>query len=181
MRGWEIDDVVFGRRSYGNSYALPKPLITLEELSPILTKLVTKMGARLRRAGYVARGVHVAVGYRDGSFWHKGVTFPKNLFDSREIYEKALKILATSSYQKPVRDLAVSVFDLKKRDQLQLELFEDVERKVKLVDTVDKVNERWGNFVITPARMLGAKGAVPDRIAFGGVKELEEFTLVDYS
>jgi len=180
LRGLEIDNVGFARRSYGNSYALPKPLSTLEELSPILSKLVEKTGFRLRRAGYSARGVHTAVGYRDGSFWHKGVSFPENLFDSRNIYRKALGILAMSPYRKPVRDLAVSVFDLKKKSELQLDIFEDVLRKKSLVDAVDAVNERWGNFVITPARMLlGEKEMVPDRIAFGGVKELEEFTLQD--
>ena len=177
LRGWEIDDAAFARRSYGNSYALPKPYAELSDLSPILSKLTEKMGFRLRRAGYVARGVHVAVGYRDGCFWHKGVSFPQNLSDSRDIYKKAYGILALSPYKKPVRDLAVSCFDLKARGVLQLELFEDILKKENLVRAIDKVNEYWGNFIIAPARMLSATGAVPDRIAFGGVKELEEFTI----
>src|SRR3989344_6324306 len=71
LRGWEIDDVQFGRRSYGNSYALPKPLYKKEDLAPILQKLVEKTGFRLRRAGYKTSGVHVAILYRDGNFWHK--------------------------------------------------------------------------------------------------------------
>lgn len=50
-------------------------------------------------------------------------------------------------------------------------------KKENVVAAVDKINQRWGDFVITPARMLLAKDYVPDRIAFGGVKELEEFTL----
>lgn len=33
---WEIDDVEFGRRSYGNSFALPKKSSTFEELAPLL-------------------------------------------------------------------------------------------------------------------------------------------------
>lgn len=176
LHGYEIDDVQFGRRSYGNSYALPKPLVTPEELSPILAKLVTKMGTRLRRAGYKAQGIHLAISYRDGTFWHKGVTCPKVLFDSRDIYKQAFKILCHSA-RKPVRDLSVSVFNLLKCGQTQLELFEDIERKERLVWAVDEVNERWGDYVITPARMLSAGNAVSDRIAFGGVKELEEFTL----
>jgi DNA polymerase-4 len=65
LRGFEVDDVVFARRSYGNSYALPKPVSCPEELSPILHKLVFKMGMRMRRAGYRARGVHVGMLYRD--------------------------------------------------------------------------------------------------------------------
>lgn len=190
LRGWEIDDVEFGRHSYGNSYALPKPLITPAELSPILSKLVAKTGARLRHAGYAAKGVHVAVSFRDGGFWHMGVSLDKPLFDSRDIYKKASRILNLSPYKKPVRELAVSVFNLIRKSSLQLGLFEDLIKKEGLVKAVDRVNERWGDFVITPGRMLSASGDVPDRIAFGqpaeathqallagGVKELEEFTL----
>lgn len=177
LRGWEVDGGIFGRRSYGNSYALPRPLTSPEELSPILTKLVTKTGARLRNAGYKAKGVHIAVSFRDGSFWHKGVGFEKELFDSRDIYKKAFRILYECPYRKPVRELAVSVFNLMDRKDLQLELFEDTEERERLTVSMDKVNTRWGDFVVTPARMYLAKNAVPDRIAFGGVRELEEFTL----
>lgn len=177
LRGWEIDDVAFARRSYGNSFALPKPLITIEELSPVLVKLVEKTGRRFRRAGYKAQGVHLSIGYRDGGFWHKGVTTSKVLFDSRDVYKVAFRLLNKSPYRKPVRELAVSVFNLKDLPSLQLELFDNIERKEKLVEAVDAVNERWGDFVITPARMIGTKEVVIDRIAFGGVKELEEFTL----
>lgn len=177
LHGYEIDDVEFGRRSYGNSYALPKPFTTPEELSPILSKLVTKMGGRLRRAGYKARGVHISLLYRDWSHWHKGLTVAEVLFDSREMYRVAFRVLCESPYKKPVRELAVSVFNLLKSDQTQLELFDDVVKREKLVDAVDEANERWGDYVVTPARVLSERGAVPDRIAFGGVKELEEFTL----
>lgn len=177
LRGWEIDDVIFGRRSYGNSYALPKPLVTPKELSPILSKLVEKMGQRLRHAGYRARGIHVGVAYRDGKYWHKGVTFPKVFFDSRDIYKEAFRLLCKSPYRKPVRELAVSCFNLLKSNSSQLELFKDIEKKEKLVNSIDQINERWGDFVIVPARVLGAKKDVQDRIAFGGVKELEEFTI----
>ena len=187
LHGYELDDVVFGRRSYGNSYAFPKPLITPEQIAPILTKLVEKMGFRLRRAGYKARGVHLAVTFRDGSFWHKSASWrTKAFFDSRDIYRQAFKILCACPYLKPacrqagpVRDLAVSVFNLLKSGVSQLELFEDIEKRENMVKAVDEVNERWGNFVVTPARMLSAATAVPDRIAFGNIKELEEFTIRD--
>jgi len=38
----------------------------------------------------------------------------------------------------------------------------------------DKINDRWGEFVITPALMMGMDDIILDRIAFGGVKELED-------
>jgi len=175
LRGWEIDDVVFGRRSYGNSFALPKPLVSVEELSPILSKLVCKMGSRFRHAGYRVRGVHLGLAYRDGGYWHKGLTTSKVLFDSRDIYKVALRLLTGCPYRKAVRELAVSVFNLTSQDSLQLELFDDLEKKRRVVGAVDKLNQRWGDFVITPARMADTKDVVMDRIAFGGVKELEEF------
>ena len=183
LRGWEIDEVGFARRSYGNSFALPacagrpKPFISIGELSPILAKLVTKMGSRLRLAGYKARGVHLAIFYRDHSFWHQGRSLAKVLFDSRDIYKEMIRLLTICPYRKPVKELFVSVFSLTKDDTSQLALFEDVERKERLVRACDKINERWGSFVITPARMANTKDLVPDRITFGGVKELEEFTL----
>lgn len=177
LRGWEIDDVIFGRRSYGNSYSLPRPLSTPRELSPILAKLVTKMGARLRRAGYCAKGVHLAVLFRNGRFWHKGISFDKALFDSRDIYKKAFRILELCPVKEPVANLAVASFNLLEINSTQLELFDDVPKRKRVVEASDSINERWGDFILVPGRMLGTEKYVPDRIAFGGVKELEEFTL----
>lgn len=193
LRGWEIDNIDFGRRSYGNSYALPariarqsvaggpKPFCTLNELSPILSKLVSKMSARLRHGGYKAKGVHLAVSYRSGAFWHKAVTFEKHLFDTRDIYKKCFFIFSKFHKSEPVREISVSCFDLLKSEYTQTELFEDVLQKEKLINSIDKINSRWGEYVVTPARMLGSSGFVHDRIAFGqpgGIKELEEFTIL---
>ena len=180
LRGYEIDDILYGRKSYGNSYALPKPYSEMRDLSPIISKLTEKMSFRLRRAGYMAKGVHLAVSYRNGLFWHKGMTFEKELFESNEIYRKVLRMLYLAPYKYPVRDIFVSVFNLRKIASLQLDFFNDVERKMRLSKGIDRINERWGNFIIAPARMfLGSREMVPDRVAFGGVKELEEFTITD--
>src|SRR5207247_9898942 len=83
LHGWEIDDVEFGRKSFGNSYSLLLPLTTPEELAPLLCKLVEKMSFRLRKAGYVAQGIYLALLYRDVSFWHQAVTVPRLLFAAR--------------------------------------------------------------------------------------------------
>lgn len=177
LRGWEIDDVEWGRRSYGNSFALPQPLMTAYELAPILQKLVEKMGFRLRKAGYKARGVHLAISYRNGEFWHHGHSFSEVLFDSRDIYKIAHSLLLSSPLDKTVAILAVSVFNLQRDTVCQLSLFEDLMKKERVVEAVDEINKEWGNFVVTPAHMLGTEKLVPDRIAFGGVKELEEIVI----
>lgn len=174
LRGWEIDEIVYGRKSFGNSYALPKPFSRPEELAPILRKLVEKTGARLRQAGFQAKGVHLAIWYRDNSFWHKAYSLSEPIFSSQDIYKEAHRLLCLSPYRKPVRNLAVSCFSLSPLRLDQLSLFSDLQKKLSLTQAIDKVNQRWGDFIITPARMLSSQQAVPDRIAFGGVRELEE-------
>ena len=37
---------------------------------------------------------------------------------------------------------------------------------------MDKINDRWGEFVITPALMMGMDNIILDRISFGGVKAI---------
>lgn len=171
LRGWEIDDVEFDRKSFGNSYALPKPLVTNEDLAPILSKLVEKATYRMRRAGFSASGVHLAIVYRDGDYWHQGLTVPE-IFAGSDVYRYAWRLLSHCPHRKPVRNLAVSCFNLRKQNSTQLVLFENIQKKRKLVRAIDQMKKRYGDYVITPAIMLGTAENVPDRIAFGGIREL---------
>jgi DNA polymerase-4 len=141
----------------------------------LLCKLVEKMSHRLRKAGYVAHGIYLALLYRDRSFWHQALTVPRVLFTSRDIYRDAYELLWQCPYRKPVRNLAVSCFSLTPAVNLQLTLLEDEVKKASISEAIDRINERWGDFTITPARMLGTEENVPDRISFGNVKELEAF------
>lgn len=179
LRGYEIDDVEFSRRSYGNSYSLPKPFTTPQELSPILAKLVEKTSFRMRRSGLSAQGVHLAILFK-GQYWHHGEILQREVFDSRDIYGQALRIMLSCPFLGlPVRNLAVSCFGLKKNNCYQLDLFKDIPKQKRLVESVDNINNRWGEFIITPARMAYTQKYVPDRIAFGNVKEIEEFTKIN--
>ncbi len=176
LHGWEMDDVSYDRKSFGNSFALPKPFKTPEELSPILYKLVEKTAQRLRSGGFKARGVHIAINYRDGTYWHHGEIVKHDLFDSRDIFKEMYRIMCKSPYKIPVTVIAESCFGLISYDISQLDLFENIERKKRLVETLDDINRRWGEFVITPAKIISAKEYVHDRISFGGVKELRDLT-----
>jgi hypothetical protein len=77
-----------------------------------------------------------------------------------------------SGYKKWVRNLAVSVYDLIPHQSEQLEMFSSKSHAV--AEVMDKINDKYGEFVITPALMMGMDETILDRIAFGGVKELEE-------
>jgi DNA polymerase-4 len=125
-----------------------------------------------RHAGYCAQGVHVAMVFTDLSWWHQGRKFDVPVYTDQEIFVKAQRLLNGSGYAKVVRNLAVSVYDLVPSTQEQLELFSSPKHKVS--EAMDRINDRWGEFVVTPALMMGMEDIILDRISFGGVKELRE-------
>jgi len=60
---------------------------------------------------------------------------------------------------------------------MQMDLFGNLEKKQKLVEAVDKINEKWGDFVITPALMLGMENTIIDRVSYGNIKELQNMVI----
>ncbi len=167
LRGWEVDGVEFGRKSFGNSYSIPQNYTTTAELSPILAKLVNKSASRMRRAGMSAYGVHVFANFKGGGFWHHGERTAEPMFYTSEIFSRAVGILSKANIYSPVHTLAVSCYDLTDSKAYQLALFENRTKKKYLAETMDKVNNHFGSFVLTTANMLGAENAVHDRIGFG--------------
>ncbi len=175
--GYEIDDFESKRGSFGNSVALGRNIYKTEDLSPILARLTEKACGRARNAGYKISGVHLALIYKNGLWWHKGRRLSHACLDTRDIYKEAFRLLIESNPKTPVLNIAVSFFGLTKADSLQLDLFQNELTRTNLVKAGDKINETWGDFTIGSARSFGGAKVVLDRIAFGGVKELEEFTL----
>lgn len=179
LHGFEIDGVEFSRKSFGNSYHLYKFTNDNVRLSQILCKLVEKMGRRVRRAGFCAQGVHISCLFADWSYWHHGHKLPHPLFTNSEFYREAMSILTSRRSKSPVRILAVSCFDLDKNFSNQLSLLSDRERQYRLTCAMDAINQRWGDYVIACARTLDMNYQIHDRIAFGGITELEEFMFQD--
>jgi DNA polymerase-4 len=172
LRGHEIDAIDFTRKSFGNTYALRQQTNDPRALAKLLMKLCEKTGRRLGRANYSARGVYVVMVYTDLSWWHTRRKFDVPVYTTQEIYEKAMLLLNMSGYPRKVRNLAVRVYDLVPTTDEQLELFTSPKHAVS--EAMDEINDRWGEFVITPALMMGMDDVILDRIAFGGVKELQE-------
>ena len=66
LRGWEVDNVVWDKKSVGHNYALGRKTRDRHELSRLLMKLTHKVGRRMRSLGFAARGIYLALGFRDG-------------------------------------------------------------------------------------------------------------------
>lgn len=172
LHGYEIDDISSERKSFGNQYALPKPFDNVKDLSPILTKLTEKMAKRLREKNYMSQGVHLGILFKDHTYWHKSMKLVTPIFASTDFTRVFFHILKTclpleASGRSGVKLLSVACFNLQKKNFLQLDLASDVLKKESLAKALDDINDKFGKFTITPARIINNENYVLDRIAFG--------------
>ncbi len=168
LRGHEVDDFTSSRKSFGQDYALVKKTKDVNELKKIIIKLCEKMGRRLRESKNCASGFHLGLVYDDWTYWHKGHKFREYSYTTQEIFSNIMKIFYQQPESKMVRKVAVSCFDLQSIANMTLSLFEtDVEKKRFLSNALDKINDRYGEYVIYPGLMMDMKNTILDRIAFG--------------
>lgn len=167
LRGWEIDNVQFRRRTIGHSYHLVRFTADIDQLSQMLYKLCEKMGRRLRGHNYGTQGIHLALLYTDGTYWHHGQKTERRLYTTKELFDEAVYLLKNQPEPKPVRILAVNCFNLFDWQPEQLSLFSEISRSIHLTNALDTINDRFGEFTVTSAKMLGMEHLMPDRIAFG--------------
>ncbi len=177
LRGHEVDDVEFETKSIGQQYALPRPTNDPRELSRLILKLCEKMGRRLRRFSMVAYGMHVSLVYDDWTHWHRGRMMETEMYTTQELFIKALFVLNQRPENKKVSKLSVSCYSLEESGKSQMSLFDfndEKAKKRKVSNAMDEINDRYGEFVITPALMMGMSNQIIKRVPFGNVKELED-------
>lgn len=120
--------------------------------------------------------------------WHHGERIGYRLYSTASVYQAAKHLLDQAVIYSKVRGMAITTFNLEPVDPEQLNLFEvdtgemplDPSLKAlrrfaaqrRLSDALDLVNNRYGEFVITPATMMDMQGTILDRIAFGNVRDV---------
>jgi DNA polymerase-4 len=165
LRGYEVDDVTFKRRSYGQSYVLPRPM-NIEEWRPILAKLIAKAARRLRSAGYYSTGIGLALNFGDKTRWHTTHQGSSAIHDDANLLSFALSLYQQHAPKKTVKKIAVTCFGLES-DTGQLSCLVDTVKQKSLVTSLDALNNKWGEYSISYGSFLGSKGHVKDSIAFG--------------
>lgn len=179
LHGWEADDREFAKKSVGHSYALYEPYRRSDpRLSQILCQLTEKMGRRLRSYGARASGMHVWCLLGGYASWHHGESLGSPIYSNKDLYDAAQRILKTAPNEL-VRNIAVSCFCLTFDLYTQLTLDESEVKKEERTRAIDAIHDRWGGGLVTSARLLKTPQRIKDRIAFGGVKDLEEFIFQD--
>lgn len=173
LRGHEIDNIDYGRKSFGQQYAIGKRTSDRGEISRLLMKLCEKTGRRLRKADYYAGGVHLWVNFDDRTFFSKGKKLRIPIYSTQDIYNHAQRLLNEIRIRAKATNIGVTVFDLQPASPTQMGLFDDTRLDTRaLAYAADKVNDRYGEFTLVPATMAGMQDIILKRVAFGSVRDL---------
>lgn len=172
LRGYEVDARVFGRKSIGHNHAIKIKTSDIDELSRLLMKLCYKVGRRMRKQGFAARGIHLSLGFSSGNWWGKSRDTKTIMYSNQEIYFQAKKLLAEVYFSGLATHISVSVYGLMGVEPEQLSIFGGSRLDSKaLSDALDAVNDKWGEFTVAPATMMGMDKIILQRIAFGSIKD----------
>lgn len=169
LRGHEVDEVEFGRASFGHSYSLPKPYKEKADLWPLITRLTCKATRRMRLDGYKARTISIGISYRDGGQFAARKTL-KRATNNDEVVLRNMEEIFEQRRVDEVRLLAISLVNLEKSSLDQDFLFEDYNKIKNLNGAIDSINSRWGDSCLVRASAIKEAGVILDRISFGSVR-----------
>jgi DNA polymerase IV len=159
-------------KSIGHSYCLPKKTIDLSYLDPVLMKLCTRTGRRLREKDLEAHGISLSWSYEHGGYVNKNKRVDDTIFETPVIYHYAKKIFHESPLPDNIRMLAVSVFNLQKISN-QMTLFDNRLKKRSVSHAMDAINNIYGEQAVFHGSMWGTDKAAPERIGFRKTLEPE--------
>lgn len=147
----EEDDEV---KSVGHSMTLRRDVSSREDILKYLLQLSEMVGRRARRYGVAGKTISLYVRFADYfSSFGKQDTLHNYINQSDEIYKAAVRILDTTDLNQPVRLLGVKLSNLQYHNQ-QLPLFEEERRKARMVQAMDAVNNKLGDFAVTFGSLL---------------------------
>jgi DNA polymerase IV len=148
-------------KSIGHSMTFDKDLSERTAIEAEMLKLSDMVGRRARKYGFVGRKVTLTVRYPDFETFSKQTTFTEYTNHTHEIYRHAASILNTIMLKDSVRLLGVALSSLV-RDQNQVLLFKEQRKERALLQTIDAVNDRYGDFKLIWASYL--KNIEPPRV-----------------
>jgi DNA polymerase-4 len=154
-------------KSIGHSMTLKRDLSDHREIESVLFHLAEMVGQRARRGNYLGSKITVTFRYIDFETFNRQASLPKPSQDGIEIFQAAQKVLRCTRLEQPIRLAGVSLSHLIK-DPGQEALFEDLKRRASLLQTMDVINSRHGEFTLTWATLrerLSKSGGHPGVIS----------------
>jgi DNA polymerase-4 len=162
------------RSTVGHSHVLPPEFRTEAGAWSVAVKLLHKAAARLRRLGFYAGRLSVAVYDLGADLGWEGTAKLGRCRDTSTLLRSLAELWAHRPKEGTPLRVAVTLFDLSAAAGVARSLFEDDHRRERLSEVLDRVNERFDAARLFLGPMFAARDAAPVRIAFTKVPDRVE-------
>ncbi len=173
LRGWEVDDFETTVRTVGRQYVMDEWQPSEEVLRTRLSYLCETTAMKLRYKGMSARGVMIYLMFANGDHWYERQIFHQPFFSNNDVLTRASLVFNRRPKDDWVRMMSISCYNLQPSNMSQVSLLDEVNREIWLTEAVDQINNQFGEFTITFATSLPAKGLVKQKIPFGSTRYFE--------
>ncbi|MDQ7823749.1 MAG: DNA polymerase IV [Candidatus Eremiobacteraeota bacterium] len=143
-------------KSMGHHYTFPRDLEDLEEVKRTLLRLSEQVGRRLRAQHYAGKTITLTLRAFDFFSHRRQRTIGDYIDDGYRIYTEACAIMESLAFRGAVRMIGVSVSSLVK-EYRPLPLFDDERKAHFLLEALDRINDRYGEFTILRASITGTR------------------------
>ena len=186
LRGKEIADIKTERKTIGHSHVLEPKWRLVELAEKVMLRLLLKASSRLRRMDYYCSRLSLSI-RTENNLRLEGKSRFYRACDNKKLQEEATKIWAQLIKKrnfKQIKKISITLYNLKKKSDLQPELFQSFNKKItldtnrfeKLSKTMDNINTRFGRDSVTigglPNKIKSFSGT---RIAFTRIPDRQEF------
>lgn len=130
-------------KSIGHSMTLPRDIFDMDDIAAYLLKLSEMVGRRARKHCLFGSVVKATVRYKSFETFSKQKRLKTFTNDTHIIYLTALEIIKGIRLKEAVRLLGVSLSSLI-HDNGQMYVFEELEKRKNLLNSVDRINNRYG-------------------------------------
>lgn len=172
LRGEDLQEIATKRRTVSHSHVLHPQMRTDEGMYSVLIKLIHKAGARLRRLNHYACRMSIHISYFSKADSWKSYVKLGQFQDTHTMIKAFLKMWPKRPAGKTPLRVSVVLSDLMPTAETSLPLFSDESRRIRLAETMDRINERYGLDCVYFGTMHGAKEAAPMRISFTSIPDL---------
>jgi DNA polymerase-4 len=159
-----ISPVEQNPKSFGHSWVLNFRTTDKEKLKVVIMRLSEKAARRMRKQGFVAYGMYLSVNLVNGISLHRSKKLKFAIETGDELYQEATKIWESWKFSDNVMHIAVGFTSLSFKTN-QLSLFP--EKFSHLIPTLDRINDKYGEFTIRSGLLTNTSAFAPDAIAFG--------------
>jgi len=146
-------------KSFGHSYTLPSDISDPKEAQKVLLNLSEKVGRRLRKKGFFGHTVHIYLRFHDFTSFSGQMT-THSIQDGFEIYQIGLKMIEEVNSPKPIRLIGISISNLSQEKDITQALLTYDQKRERLLEATDKINDHFGEFTIFRAALTKIKNRI---------------------